>query len=98
MLMCYGATVCRAEEPIDIVPDDTAALKELLGACDSALNEGKNVIALKDRETAYLERHINQLEERNAQLEANKNSESNRAIWWFVGGMLVTGLTFKLTR
>lgn len=101
-MVMFSSVTALAEETtspkLDIVSEDTQALKELLSACDSALNESKNVIVLKDRESAYLERHINALEERNAKLENDKNSESNRAIWWFIGGMVVTGLTVHLVK
>jgi hypothetical protein len=70
----------------------------MLQACDSALNASKAEGAVNERIKAKQTELIDIQAARLVELEQKNNSIVNNPTFWFVTGMLVTGLTVRLVK
>jgi len=70
----------------------------MLRACDSALNASKAESDVDQRIRAKQNELLNIQQDRLIQLEKQNNSITNSPAFWFVTGMLVTGLTVRLVK
>ena len=85
-----------APDPIQLSSDDTAALIELLQACDKALTKCQKQRAFDARIVEAHQKEIARLADRVGELEAASSSIINSKLLWFGLGVVATGLSVHL--
>lgn len=83
---------------LDLTPDETKKTIEMLQACDKALGAARAESEVDGRIKAKQSELIKLQDERLLQLNKDTNSIVNSPAFWFVTGMLVTGLTVRLVK
>jgi hypothetical protein len=83
---------------INLTPEETRRTIEMLQSCDRALNASKAESDVDGRIKSKQTELINIQAARLVELEKKDNSIVNNPTFWFVTGMLVTGLTVRLVK
>lgn len=84
--------------PPNLVPAETTEIKELLFACDRALNTCQGALGAKEALIAQQQRSLEALASENASLRGRDDKLWKSPFFHFVLGMLTTGVVFHLVK
>jgi ABC-type sugar transport system substrate-binding protein len=94
VLFSISSASASAQEPINLTPPETQALKELLQACDAKVQAQDKYAKLGDD---MIDRQGQLLQKQNERID-QLESKNDNGLLYFVVGMLTTGLTVYLVK
>jgi hypothetical protein len=84
--------------PINLTPKETQQTIELLRACDTALGASENKTKLQHELINMQAAELGRADARQLQYEKDLQRAQTWNLLYFVGGMIVTGLTVRLVK
>lgn len=97
-LLMASSQPSLASQAINLTPVETQETIKMLQACDAALNASQAANEVDQRIKAKQNELLKIQDDHLVQLEKQNSSITNSPAFWFVAGMLVTGLTVRLVK